>query len=64
VKPANQLGSMILIGSTQGFTAGIVLGKFKESVSLRPLSIEARILIILLNPSNVRCYYSDYIPLF
>lgn len=46
MKPANNLGSMILIGSTQGFTAGIVLGKFKESISLRPLFFEARILII------------------
>jgi hypothetical protein len=34
--PVNHLGSMILIGSTQYFTAGIVLGKLTESVSLRP----------------------------
>ena len=51
----NKLGSLILNRSTQGFTSGILLGKLTESISLRPLFIEARIRINFLNPSNVRC---------
>ena len=55
VKPANQLGSLILQSKTLGLGTGIIFGKAASIAEGRPQFIEALIATILRNPSIVRC---------
>lgn len=57
MNPTSHDESCISVVTTKGLSIGVILGKALVNNSVRPLFNDARILIILRNPSSVRCYF-------